>query len=240
MAVPDPQGWKEVSVNEVETAAGYQGYVLQQVITVFADATARDAAITEPKEGQYSHLKDTDLLTRYNGAAWETAAPPSDFALAGETLTEQTMNGTSAADLLTVTGLTIAKTQGIIIEGLARKTDGAGAAVGLGLKINSTVVGEATADGGTAGWLSSGANQVERGSFRIWIPPRVTGHLLGGHVLRDVYTTAPAQAAAPAMVSLVRTNLLPDAETTAITIRAISGSASVTVGVQSVRVFTVG
>jgi hypothetical protein len=71
MAVPDPQGWKEVSVNDVETAAGYQGYVLQQIIAVFADATARDAAITEPKEGQHAYLKDTDTLTYYDGAAWE-------------------------------------------------------------------------------------------------------------------------------------------------------------------------
>jgi hypothetical protein len=73
MAVPDPQGWKEVSVNEVETSAGYQGYVLQQIIAVFADATARDAAITEPKHGQHAFLKDTDTLTRYNGAAWVAA-----------------------------------------------------------------------------------------------------------------------------------------------------------------------
>jgi hypothetical protein len=88
MAVPDPQGWKEFGVNEVVTSAHLQGYVMQQIIAVFADATARDAAITEPKEGQYAHLKGTDTLTRYDGAAWVASvalnAAAQDFVEGGE------------------------------------------------------------------------------------------------------------------------------------------------------------
>jgi len=38
---------------------------------VFADATARDAAITSPAEGQYAFLKNSDTLTFYTDA-WST------------------------------------------------------------------------------------------------------------------------------------------------------------------------
>jgi hypothetical protein len=41
-----------------------------QGILVFADATARDAAITSPEEGQFAFLKDTNVTTYYTGSAW--------------------------------------------------------------------------------------------------------------------------------------------------------------------------
>lgn len=46
--------------------------LMNQAIAVFVDATARDAAITSPVDGQYAHLTGSDTLTRYNGSAWET------------------------------------------------------------------------------------------------------------------------------------------------------------------------
>jgi hypothetical protein len=45
---------------------------MNQSIAVFVDATARDAAITSPVDGQYAHLTGSDTLTRYNGSAWES------------------------------------------------------------------------------------------------------------------------------------------------------------------------
>ena len=39
-------------------------------INAFADATARDAAITSPVQGQICSLNDDDKVYRYNGAAW--------------------------------------------------------------------------------------------------------------------------------------------------------------------------
>jgi hypothetical protein len=51
-------------------------YLMYQSIAVFADATARDAAITSPVDGQYAHLTGSDTLTRYNGSAWESFGVP--------------------------------------------------------------------------------------------------------------------------------------------------------------------
>jgi len=40
-------------------------FMMDQQIMVFADAAARDAAITSPSEGMFAFLKDTDTLTVY-------------------------------------------------------------------------------------------------------------------------------------------------------------------------------
>jgi hypothetical protein len=54
-------------------ASDLQINLMQQVIAVFTDATARDAAITSPVNGQYAHLSGSSTLTRYNGTAWADA-----------------------------------------------------------------------------------------------------------------------------------------------------------------------
>ena len=64
-------GYRTFASGEVLTAANTQTYLMDQTITVFADATARDAAITSPTEGQYAFLKDSDTLTFYTDA-WVT------------------------------------------------------------------------------------------------------------------------------------------------------------------------
>jgi hypothetical protein len=62
-------GFKTFTTGEVLTAADVNGYLMQGVL-VFASATARDAAITSPQEGQFAYLKDTNVTTYYTGSAW--------------------------------------------------------------------------------------------------------------------------------------------------------------------------
>jgi hypothetical protein len=62
-------GFKTFTTGEVLTAADTNGYLMQGVL-VFADAAARDAAITSPQEGQFAYLKDTDVTTYYTASAW--------------------------------------------------------------------------------------------------------------------------------------------------------------------------
>lgn len=73
-----PLGWKDFSSGDVLTAADMDGYVMAQIIGVFADATARDAAITSPQEGQHAFLKSDDGLYFYDGSSW-TASPVGDI-----------------------------------------------------------------------------------------------------------------------------------------------------------------
>ena len=65
--------------------------LMQQAIAVFADATAREAAIAVPVNGQFAYLTGTSNLTKYTGAAWENAIVIPDT---GTTVSEQ---GTSRA-----------------------------------------------------------------------------------------------------------------------------------------------
>ena len=62
-------GFKTFTTGEVLTAADTNGYLMQGVL-VFADATARDAAITSPQEGQMAYLKSDDAIYKYTGASW--------------------------------------------------------------------------------------------------------------------------------------------------------------------------
>ena len=60
--------------------------LMQQAIAVFTDATAREAAIAVPVNGQFAYLTGTSNLTKYTGAAWENAIVIPDT---GTTVSEQ-------------------------------------------------------------------------------------------------------------------------------------------------------
>jgi hypothetical protein len=62
-------GFKTFTTGEVLTAADTNGYLMQGVL-VFADAAARDAAITSPQEGQVVYLKDTNAVLSYDGSSY--------------------------------------------------------------------------------------------------------------------------------------------------------------------------
>jgi hypothetical protein len=63
------QGFKTFATGDVLTAADTNGYLMQGVWT-FANAAARDAAVTSPQEGNVCYLKDTDAIMTYSGSAW--------------------------------------------------------------------------------------------------------------------------------------------------------------------------
>ena len=58
-------GFKLFADGNVLLASEVNEYMAQQMIMVFADAAARDAAILSPSEGMFAFLKDTDKLTVY-------------------------------------------------------------------------------------------------------------------------------------------------------------------------------
>jgi hypothetical protein len=81
-------GFKNFTSGEVLTAADVNGYLMQGIL-VFADATARDAAITSPQEGQFAFLKDTNVTTYYTGSAWanvDTTGMTNPMTTTGDTI----------------------------------------------------------------------------------------------------------------------------------------------------------
>ena len=108
----DPSGYKTFAAGEVlDAAAGVMAYLMDQVVTVWADASARTSGLT-PAEGQVSYLKDTNTVYLYNGSAWvavggvsfsgTTADGLLTYSSATEIATEST--ATYASNTLTLTG----------------------------------------------------------------------------------------------------------------------------------------
>ena len=65
-----PSGFKVFQNGDVLTAAEVMGFMMRQQVCVFADAAARDEAITAPEEGQFAFLRDTNSIVFYNGVSW--------------------------------------------------------------------------------------------------------------------------------------------------------------------------
>jgi hypothetical protein len=81
-------GFKDFTTGEVLTAADVDGYLMQGV-WVFADSTARDAAVTSPQEGNFAYLKDTNVTTYYTGSTWanlDTTGMTNPMTTTGDTI----------------------------------------------------------------------------------------------------------------------------------------------------------
>ena len=71
-------------------ASDLNNYLMNQSVIVFADSTARSAALPTPTEGMITYLEDTNTVEVYDGSAWtdindNTAAiPKSTVTTAGD------------------------------------------------------------------------------------------------------------------------------------------------------------
>jgi len=63
-------GFKVFQDGDVLTASEVMGFVMKQQVCVFEDETARDAAITDPEQGQCAFLRDTNSIVFYTGTSW--------------------------------------------------------------------------------------------------------------------------------------------------------------------------
>jgi hypothetical protein len=165
-------GFKTFTTGEVLTAADTNGYLMQGVL-VFADATARDAAITSPEEGQFAYLKNTNVTTYYTGSSWDnldTTGMTNPMTTTGDVIYSSSGStparlgiGTAGQVLAVNSGATAPEwvapaTNPITTEGDLVIGDASGDAVRLPIGAAGTVL---TSDGDTAEWAApagGGAN----------------------------------------------------------------------------------
>ena len=76
-------GFKTFNSGDVLTAAQVQGYLQDQAVMYFANATARDAAVTSPTEGMACYLADTNYFQLYDGSAWSNVINTSGVPAGG-------------------------------------------------------------------------------------------------------------------------------------------------------------
>ena len=74
-------GSRSWSTGDTVSAADFVSYISSQVLTVFATATARDAAITSPSEGMFSYTITTpeETLSYYDGSSWVATSLTADI-----------------------------------------------------------------------------------------------------------------------------------------------------------------
>ena len=95
-------GRKVFVANEVLTAAEVNGYLMNQAVMVFADSSARTAAIGTPTEGMVAYLKDTNAVEKYTGAAWENVQA-AGAGFTSSTATAYTVADSDAGNILQFT-----------------------------------------------------------------------------------------------------------------------------------------
>jgi hypothetical protein len=74
-----PSGFKTFAVSEVLTAADVNNYLMEQAVAVFANASARDSAISSPENGQACFLLDSNVLQFYYSSAWNNFVGDGDI-----------------------------------------------------------------------------------------------------------------------------------------------------------------
>jgi hypothetical protein len=89
------EGYKDWAAGDVLTAADLEDYTVKQSVMRFADAAARDTALTSVvTEGMTAYLKDVDTLTTRGGSAWENLAQIGAWRSWTPSLTASTTNPT--------------------------------------------------------------------------------------------------------------------------------------------------
>jgi hypothetical protein len=159
-------GRKVFAAGEVLTAANVQGYLMDQTVMVFDDATDRTSTLgTAVSEGMLAYTKDDNSVQVYDGSSWtavDTTISSINNTAVVNTLTASTATAytiqpgdqgtylqfTAGAGTITVgtaTGFSAGQTVQIITEGTAWSILPEGTAVEL--------YGRGTAQG-TAGFLA--------------------------------------------------------------------------------------
>jgi hypothetical protein len=144
-------GFKTFAVGEVLSAANVNGYLMQGVL-VFANATARDAAITSPQEGQFAFTKDNDSLWYYSGSAWVSSGATGDIegVTAGVGISG---GGTSGTVTVTNSMATAIDAKGDLIAGTGADTF---ARLAVGTNGHTLVANSSTSTG--LEWVAAGAS----------------------------------------------------------------------------------
>jgi hypothetical protein len=94
-------GRKTFVAGDVLTAAQVQGFLQDQAIMVFAGTSARGTGISSPSEGMFAYLNDSNTLTFYDGANWQTyPASLTNTLITNGTVNTSTFNGGTAFNFI--------------------------------------------------------------------------------------------------------------------------------------------
>ena len=183
-----------------------------------------------------------EVLTACSGEAtgvkWAAAGGGGATVREGGQTTEGTTTSTSAADLISATSLTICGSDLATFIAGGRKTAGAAADAGMGLKENCTVIFEGVA-GGQLMWRGESSNEAVSGMMHKTFGARVTnyidGMIIGEH---NAYSTGDTIRTMSHGPNCNQTAAHITAQITSLVLRGIVGSASITLGADEMHVYS--
>ena len=132
-------GIRVFASGEILTAAQVNGYLMDQVVTRFADAATRDASfggVGQPvlTEGRLCYLDDVNLVQFYDGASWQDSA---QFTVGDGTISNAKLADNSVTSAKIAPGTVIAAD---IAAGTITATELADGAVTSGKILDGTIV----------------------------------------------------------------------------------------------------
>ena len=165
-----PLGFKTFATGDVLTAADTNGYLMQG-IWAFANAAARDAAVTSPQEGNFCFLKDTNATQYYDGAAWASVGGGGGKVLQvvqGTTTTATTVTSGSYTDTTLTATITPTVNTSKVLVIIAQYYKSTSAASGTAYGFQIKALRGATQIGGAYFDYLSGLAAGTYNKFGMW------------------------------------------------------------------------
>jgi hypothetical protein len=190
---------------------------------IYGNASAASAELTKGSANYVLTSDGTDI-------AW-AAAGSGAVTRHGGTTSEATMTATSADDLISIGSLNIPATSPLEYWVNCRKTGEQAVACAAGLKLNSTVAGEAvTSESRT--WRSGANAAASQGGAIGFYGSRITAYTASGYGLSTASQTQLTEISKP-----YNSNHADTAAISTFIIRGISGHSSVTMAADELHIY---
>jgi len=101
-------GFKDFASGAILTAGDVDNYLMRQTIMTFANASARDTALSAVlDEGMAAYLEDTDEVSIYDGSAWNAIGGGGKILQVVSTTKTDTFSASTSNTFTDVTGLSV-------------------------------------------------------------------------------------------------------------------------------------